>query len=412
MDQGCAYGDRPIVMRYDGEFVGVEPLSLRGPPLHYVVVDLAGSKSTTEILASLQAGYPFPRDEVSRGVHQLLGPVNKRICEQAIGRLQDGDGEALGRLMSEAQAGWDSLGAPACPAQLTAPLLHAVLAHGALQPHIWGGKGVGSQGDGTAQLLARSAEDQAAVTEIISRDFGMDTLTLTLRPGASVTKAVIPAAGFSSALYPCSKAVKTEMFPVLDGAGHAKPAILLHVEELVGAGIEEVIIVCQADDVPVFQRLFHEPDSHQNFNTLPVASRDVARELLAIGERVRLIVQPSQEGFGHALFCAAEAVGDSPFLLLIGHHVYRSTVATPVAAQLLDAFADHQCPVVGLMQTQVEDVHNFGTACGTWIHEPNDDPGDSPAAARPRHANLVERALDDLGLSQYAERFLDRKSVV
>jgi hypothetical protein len=35
-------------------------------------------------------------------------------------------------------------------------------------PHIWGGKGVGSQGDGTAQILARSADDQQAVIEISS----------------------------------------------------------------------------------------------------------------------------------------------------------------------------------------------------------------------------------------------------
>ena len=38
--------------------------------------------------------------------------------------------------------------------------LHRVLAHPPLQPHVWGGKGVGSQGDGTAQFVARSAADQ------------------------------------------------------------------------------------------------------------------------------------------------------------------------------------------------------------------------------------------------------------
>jgi galactokinase len=51
-----------------------------------------------------------------------------------------------------------------------------------LKPHIWGGKGVGSQGDGTAQLIARSSADQQAVVEIVERDLGMHCLTLTLRP--------------------------------------------------------------------------------------------------------------------------------------------------------------------------------------------------------------------------------------
>jgi hypothetical protein len=34
-------------MTYDGEFLDVEELQLSGPPLHYVLVDLRGTKSTT-----------------------------------------------------------------------------------------------------------------------------------------------------------------------------------------------------------------------------------------------------------------------------------------------------------------------------------------------------------------------------
>jgi galactokinase len=55
-----------------------------------------------------------------------------------------------------------------------------VLTHEPLQSHIWGGKGVGSQGDGSAQLLARSQEDQQAVVEIVERDLGMACLTMTV----------------------------------------------------------------------------------------------------------------------------------------------------------------------------------------------------------------------------------------
>ena len=38
-----------------------------------------------------------------------------------------------------------------------------MLAHPALQPYIWGGKGIGSQGDGTAQLLCKDELAQARV---------------------------------------------------------------------------------------------------------------------------------------------------------------------------------------------------------------------------------------------------------
>jgi hypothetical protein len=88
---------------------------------------------------------------------------------------------------------------------LTSPVLHQVLDYEPLRPHIWGGKGVGSQGDGTAQFLARSEADQQAVIELIERDLNMPCLKLTLRPGLKVRKAVIPAAGFGTRLFPASK---------------------------------------------------------------------------------------------------------------------------------------------------------------------------------------------------------------
>ena len=84
---------------------------------------------------------------------------------------------------------------PVCPEELTAPSLHRVLNHPSLLPHIYGSKGVGSQGDGTAQFLCRSAADQDAVIEILQRDLDMPGYKLTITPQQKVRKAVIPAAG-------------------------------------------------------------------------------------------------------------------------------------------------------------------------------------------------------------------------
>jgi hypothetical protein len=58
--------------------------------------------------------------------------------------------------------------------------LHALLSEVRLQPYVYCGKGVGSQGDGSAQFVAKSREDQMAAIEIIERDFGMTCLSLSL----------------------------------------------------------------------------------------------------------------------------------------------------------------------------------------------------------------------------------------
>jgi hypothetical protein len=68
MDQGCAYGSRPILMTYDGEHLDVEEMTVPpGTSLHYVLVDLEGEKSTTLILQGLQAGYPDPKTDIDKG---------------------------------------------------------------------------------------------------------------------------------------------------------------------------------------------------------------------------------------------------------------------------------------------------------------------------------------------------------
>ncbi|MGK7934184.1 MAG: sugar phosphate nucleotidyltransferase, partial [Xenococcaceae cyanobacterium] len=52
-----------------------------------------------------------------------------------------------------------------------------------------------------------------------------------------VSKEVIPAAGFGTRLFPATKVVKKELFPIVDRDGRTKPIIMAIVEEAVKAGI-------------------------------------------------------------------------------------------------------------------------------------------------------------------------------
>ncbi len=369
MDQGCAFGNRPILMSYDSDHLDVTELRVK-EDLYLVLVDLNGNKDTMEILARLNRAYPFADNEVERGVQELLGPINKRIVHQAVEALQDSDAQRLGELMAEAQTLFDRYAVPACPEELTAPVLHRVLNYNPLKIHIWGGKGVGSQGDGSAQFIARSADDQQAVMEIIERDLGMTCLPLTLRTGQKVRKAVIPAAGFGTRLFPASKATKKELFPVIDRDGIAKPVILLLVEEALKAGIEEIIIVVQENDLEEFRSFFDVQVTIENYNKLAPHFQEYAQRILDIGRRVSFVTQTAQEGFGHAVYCAREAVGNEPFLLMLGDHLYRSKIEMSCAEQLIAAYNQHGMSILGLRRTPEDELANFGTATGVWL-EPN-----------------------------------------
>jgi UTP-glucose-1-phosphate uridylyltransferase/mevalonate kinase len=368
MDQGCAFGNRPILMTFDGERLDVTELQVP-EDMYFVIVDLQAQKDTMEILARLNRSYPFAENELEREVQELLGPINKRVVNQAVEALQSGDAERLGTLMVEAQAFFDRYATPACPEELAAPVLHRVLEYEPLKPHIWGGKGVGSQGDGTAQFITRSATDQQAVIEIIERDLDMPCLTLTLRTGQRVRKAIIPAAGFGTRLFPASKAAKKELFPIIDRDGIAKPAILVIVEEAISAGIEEVIIIVQEHDLEPFQSFFNVQVTIENYNKLPRHFQQYAQRLLEIGRQVSFVIQPVQEGFGHAVFCAREAVGNEPFLLMLGDHLYRSDGEQSCAQQLIEAYNQHGISALGLRLTSEDEIANFGTATGVWMDD-------------------------------------------
>jgi galactokinase len=170
MDQACAYGDRPIMMIFDGD--NTEAIELKVTKnLYFVIVNLGASKDTRKILQDLRQGYPFATNSIQRDVQTYLGTISSKITKEAADALQSGDGDRLGRLMKEAQTEFDRYLIPACPEQLTAPVLHQLLNYEPIQPYILGGKGVGSQGDGTAQLIVKDEQNQQKLIEIIDRDF-------------------------------------------------------------------------------------------------------------------------------------------------------------------------------------------------------------------------------------------------
>lgn len=365
LDQGCAYGQRPVMMHFDGDHIDVEELAL-GADIHMVIVDLKASKDTREILNALNHCYPFADNEAQRRVQEYLGPVNRDIVTRAKALLASGDAAGLGALMTEAQAKFDAALGPACPSQLASPVLHKVLSYGPIQHLVHGGKGVGSQGDGTAQLIAKGPAEQAEVIRILEKDLGVSCLDLVLRSSRRVRKAVIPAAGFGTRMFPATKAVKKELFPVVGPDGRAKPALLAIIEEALAAGAEEVAVLVQSKDRPLFEEIFCMPPTIENFNKLSLADRQYCERLMEIGRRLTFIAQDSQEGFGHAVYCAREWVGREPFLLLLGDHLYTSDASKCCARQVVETFERANRSVVGLMATPAAEVTHFGCVAGRW----------------------------------------------
>jgi mevalonate kinase len=181
MDQICAFGQIPTLLTFTGEQMEVETLKPQAP-IHLVIIDLQKDKNTRRILQDLNHAFTNDTSPTGNNVRDALGPQNARIIAQARKAIETGKAEIIGQLMQEAQAIFDKQVAPACPSELSSPKLHTVLQHPLVRELSWGGKGVGSQGDGSAQLIARNAEAQNELITRLPSLLDVSCLELTIQP--------------------------------------------------------------------------------------------------------------------------------------------------------------------------------------------------------------------------------------
>ncbi len=389
LDQACAYGVKPVQMEFDG--VEIDSHEIRvGSTFHWVIANLMSSKDTIKILADLNKAYPFAENEMERRVQEALGPDNQRIITRARELLIQGDAQELGKLMTEAQALFDEKIAPMCT-ELKAPVLHSVLEDRKIKEWIYGAKGVGSQGDGSVQFLAKDAESSALLQSYLEKERGMPSFTLTIKPGQTVKKAIIPLAGFGTRVFPATKCMPKCMMPVYDSDGVLKPALMIMLEQLMEAEIEEICLIIGEDEQADFDRFF-TPLSDEQREKLPENKRRMEDKILKIRDHITYVYQRERLGFGHAVWLAKRFTEGEPVLLLLGDFLYRSNSGTNCCRQVMDAYKECGCAMVSITEVPLKQVVHYGILSGIW---------NNSNETMMKVSRIVEKPTDD-----YAKEFL------
>ena len=364
LDQACAFGVKPNLMTFDGDEIEVRSLNVK-KHLYWVFADLCAEKDTIKILSDLNKAYPFPNTDAEKAEHEALGEQNLDIIERATKFMAEGNAEALGKLMTEAEALFDAKVAPMSSA-LWAPKLHAVLQDPTVQSLSWGGKGVGSHGDGSVQFLARSEETQKQLADYLNEQ-GMKAYTLTLKPVHTVRKAIIPVAGFGTRLYPATRALKKDFFPIPCADGMVRPVILILLEELVQSGMEEICLVLGSEEErQQYSDFFERPLSDEHLHKLTPEAQEYENHILDIGKRLRYVYQREKRGFGHAVYQAAQFAGNEPVMLLLGDTLYRSESAKPCALQMVEEYERYNSLMVSVHPIPLAEVSRYGILHGVW----------------------------------------------
>ncbi|MBO0804138.1 MAG: UTP--glucose-1-phosphate uridylyltransferase GalU [Nocardiopsaceae bacterium] len=174
-------------------------------------------------------------------------------------------------------------------------------------------------------------------------------------PTPAVTKAVVPAAGLGTRFLPATKATPKEMLPVVD-----KPAIQYVVEEAVGAGLDDVLLITGRSKRSIedhFDRAYELEEA--------LAAKEDWGKLDQVRKSSELstmhyVRQTDPRGLGHAVLCAARHVGHEPFAVLLGDDLIEP--GDPLLARMIEVRQRFGGSVVALMEVPPAEVSLYGCA--------------------------------------------------
>ncbi|NCO79729.1 UTP--glucose-1-phosphate uridylyltransferase [Candidatus Kuenenbacteria bacterium CG_4_9_14_3_um_filter_39_14] len=171
-------------------------------------------------------------------------------------------------------------------------------------------------------------------------------------------KAIITVAGTGTRFLPATKAVPKEMLPIIN-----KPIVQYDVEEVVSAGVKEVILVIQENALATKN---HFSDYNKILESM--LKRGGKREMLKmIRDISRLakfsyVSQKKSMGYGPAvpLMAAKNLIKNEPFLYLYGDDLTIAKV--PFCRQLIDAYKKNPdvAGVIGVQRVPPKEVVRYG----------------------------------------------------
>jgi len=185
--------------------------------------------------------------------------------------------------------------------------------------------------------------------------------------GKKIRKAVIPAAGFGTRFLPQTKAMPKEMLPIVD-----KPIIQYVVEELVEAGIKDIIIVTGYHKRTIEDH-FDKPSMElvENLRMGGEKKRPLLEQTEAISDLANFVYvrQKGPYGNGTPLMNVRHLVGDEPFIYTWSDDFIKAEPKSRFK-QLIEVYEEFGCSVLASIKaTRDEDYDRYGFAGGSQIRD-------------------------------------------
>lgn len=170
-----------------------------------------------------------------------------------------------------------------------------------------------------------------------------------------VRKAIIPAAGFGTRFLPATKAMPKEMLPIVD-----KPIIQYVVEEVVAAGIEDIIIVTGWHKRSIEDHFDYPFELEKRLEE--AGKHEQVEEVRRIANLANFIYvrQKGTYGNGTPVLNARHVIGDEPFAILWADEFIYSN--PPRLKQMLNVWDTYGKPVISGVRVPDDAVNKYGIA--------------------------------------------------
>jgi len=169
-----------------------------------------------------------------------------------------------------------------------------------------------------------------------------------------VRKAIIPAAGFGTRFLPVTKAQPKEMLlPIVD-----KPAIQYVVEEAVGAGIKDILIIIGRNKNSIENHFDRSPELEAHL--VAQGKTKLLDEVRSISEmaNIQYVRQKEPRGLGDAIRSAGSFVGNEPVLVLLGDDIIKANIS--VSEQIINVYNKTGATVVAVQEVEKERISSYG----------------------------------------------------
>jgi len=168
-----------------------------------------------------------------------------------------------------------------------------------------------------------------------------------------IKKAIIAVAGSGTRFLPVTKAMPKEMLPIVD-----KPIIQLVVEELIEAGIEDIILVTKWDKKPLEDHFDHSWALENELEKAGKTERLEAVKRVADMANFIYVRQKGPYGNGTPVLSAASLVDDEPFVFVWGDDQVKSKVS--FTKQMVEDYEKNEKLMIGVQEVPRDAVSRYG----------------------------------------------------